>query len=104
MEVLGNTASGMDNRGGVSRTRAFDYSLFASELFDKVTVQKSYSADQDEGGIAGTVQLETSKPFDYPGFKGVISAQAQDNSNTKKRPRRGWWAFCPDRAGVISGP
>jgi iron complex outermembrane receptor protein len=31
MEVLGNTASGMDNRGGVSRTRSFDYSLFASE-------------------------------------------------------------------------
>ena len=25
MEVLGNTASGMDNRGGVSRTRSFDY-------------------------------------------------------------------------------
>ncbi|WP_371416646.1 TonB-dependent receptor plug domain-containing protein, partial [Caulobacter sp. S45] len=57
MEVLGNTASGMDNRGGVSRTRAFDYSLFASELFDKVVVQKSYSADQDEGSIGGTVQL-----------------------------------------------
>ena len=32
MEVLGNTASAMDNRGGVSRTRSFDYSLFASEL------------------------------------------------------------------------
>jgi len=44
MEVLGNTASGMDNRGGVSRTRSFDYSLFASELFDRVTVLKSYAA------------------------------------------------------------
>ena len=83
MEVLGNTASGMDNRGGVSRTRSFDYSLFASELFDKVVVQKSYAAEQDEGGIGGTVELFTAKPFDYPGFKGVISAQAQDNSNTR---------------------
>ena len=82
MEVLANTASGMDNRGSVSRTRAFDFSMFASELFDKVTVQKSYSADQDEGGIAGTVQLETAKPFDFPGFKGVLSAKGQDNSNT----------------------
>jgi TonB-dependent receptor len=84
MEVLGNTASGMDNRGGVSRTRAFDYSLFASELFDKVVVQKSYAADQDEGSIGGTVQLYTAKPFDYPGFKGVLSVQAQDNVDTDK--------------------
>src|SRR6201999_3826038 len=65
MEVLTNTASGMDNRGAVSRSRSFDYSMFASELFDKVTVDKSFSADQDEGGIGGTVQLETAKPFDY---------------------------------------
>jgi TonB-dependent receptor len=82
MEVLANTASGMDNRGGVSRTRAFDYSLFASELFDKVIVQKAYAAEQDEGGIGGTVQLFTARPFDYPGFKGVWSTQAQDNTNT----------------------
>lgn len=82
MEVLSNTASGMDNRGSVSRSRSFDYSMFASELFNRVTVQKSYSADQDEGGIGGTVQLATAKPFDYPGFKAVVSAKAQSNSNT----------------------
>ncbi|MBB6251334.1 TonB-dependent receptor [Nitrospirillum iridis] len=82
MEVLGNTASGMDNRGGVSRTRSFDYSLFASELFNKVTIQKSYASEQDEGGIGGTVQLNTAKPFDYDGFKAVFSLKGQDNSNT----------------------
>jgi iron complex outermembrane receptor protein len=89
MEVLGNTASGMDNRGGVSRTRSFDYSLFASELFNRVTVQKSAAAEQDEGGIGGTVQLETAKPFDYPGFKAVLSAKGQTNSNadSKVTPR-----------------
>ena len=82
MEVLGNTASGMDNRGGVSRARAFDFSLFASELFNRVSVQKSYAADQDEGGIAGTVGLYTAKPFDYPGAKFVVSAKGQTNTNT----------------------
>ncbi len=89
MEVLGNTASGMDNRGGVSRSRAFDFSLFASELFNRVTVQKSYAAEQDEGGIGGTVQLATAKPFDYAGFKAVLSAKAQRNSNAdgKVTPR-----------------
>ena len=89
MEVLSNTASGMDNRGGVSRTRSFDYSLFASELFDRVTVLKSYTADQDEGGIGGTVQLQTAKPFDYKGFEAVLSAKAQYNTNVtdKVTPR-----------------
>lgn len=82
MEVLGNTASGMDNRGGVSRSRSFDYSLFASELFNRVSVQKSYAAEQDEGGIAGTVQLYSAKPFDYAGSKFVVSAKGQTNSNT----------------------
>jgi iron complex outermembrane recepter protein len=82
MEVLGNTASGMDNRGGVTRSRAFDYSLFASELFNHVSVQKSFSAEQDEGGIAGTVQLSSARPFDYPGTKLVVSAKGQTNDNT----------------------
>ncbi|MBY9064388.1 TonB-dependent receptor [Sphingomonas yunnanensis] len=82
MEVLGNTASGMDNRGNVSRTRGFDFSLFASELFNRVSVQKSYAANQDEGGIAGTVQLYTARPFDYDGPRVVLSAKGQTNTNT----------------------
>lgn len=82
MEVMGNTASGMDNRGAVSRSRSFDYSLFASELFNRVAVQKSFAAEQDEGGIAGTVQLYSAKPFDYAGSKFVVSAKGQTNTNT----------------------
>ncbi|MBO9712306.1 TonB-dependent receptor [Sphingomonas sp.] len=82
MEVLSNTASGMDNRGAVSRSRSFDYSLFASELFGRVSVQKSYSANQDEGGIAGTIGLTTAKPFDYAGTRLVLSAKGQTNDNT----------------------
>lgn len=82
MEVMGNTASGMDNRGAVSRSRSFDYSLFASELFNRVAVQKSFAAEQDEGGIAGTVQLYSAKPFDYDGSKFVVSAKGQTNTNT----------------------
>ncbi|MDG2527227.1 TonB-dependent receptor [Caulobacter endophyticus] len=82
MEVLTNTASGMDNRGSVSRSRSFDYSIFASELFNKVVVEKSYAAEQDEGGIGGTVGLFTAKPFDYAGFKAVASIKAMNNANT----------------------
>ncbi|WP_213980339.1 TonB-dependent receptor [Sphingomonas sp. dw_22] len=82
MEVLGNTASGMDNRGAVSRSRSFDFSLFASELFNRVSVQKSFSAEQDEGGIAGTVQLTSAKPLETDGTRFVVSAKGQTNDNT----------------------
>jgi TonB-dependent receptor len=98
MEVLGNTASGMDNRGAVSRSRAFDFSLFASELFNRVSVEKSYSAAQDEGGIAGTVQLFTAKPFDYAGAKFVVSAKGQTNTNTSGVTPR-FVALASDRWG-----
>ncbi len=99
MEVLTNTASGMDNRGGVTRSRSFDYSMFASELFDKVTVQKSYSADQDEGGIGGTVQLETAKPFDYKGFEAALSAKAQYNTNVDGKITPRYVGLISDRWG-----
>lgn len=83
MEVLSNTASGMDSRSGASRTRSFDYSVFASELFNKVVVEKSYASEQDEGGIGGTVSLRTAKPFDYAGRTLVANAKMQTNQYTK---------------------
>lgn len=83
MEVLSNTASGLDSRGGVSRSRAFDYSVFASELFNEVVVEKSWSASQEEGGIGGTVALRTGKPFDYANDTLVLSAKGQVNQYTK---------------------
>lgn len=84
MEVLGNVDSAMDSRGQRSRDRAFDFSIFASDLFSRVEVEKSYSAAQSEGGMAGTVGLFTGKPFDYKsGWKGALSAQLGSNSYTK---------------------
>ena len=82
MEALGTSSSPMDSRGTVNASRSFDFNIFASELFNQIDVKKSYSADMDEGGIGGTVKLNTAKPFDYDGFKSVISAQAGDNSLT----------------------
>jgi len=83
MEVLTNTSSGLDSRSSVSRSRAFDYSIFASELFNKIVVEKSYAAQQDEGGIGGTIGLSTAKPFDFKGRTIVASAKAQSNQYTK---------------------
>lgn len=88
MEALGTSSSPMDARGAVSRTRAFDFNIFASELFNQIDVKKSYSSDQEEGGIAGTVNLHTAKPFDYNGPKTSISVHLGSNSNTKSKDPR----------------
>lgn len=84
MEVLGNVDSAQDSRGQRSRDRAFDFNIFASELFSRVEVEKSYQAAQNEGGMAGTVGLFTAKPFDYaPGMKGALTLKVGTNEYTE---------------------
>lgn len=84
MEVLGNVDSAQDSRGQRSRDRAFDFNIFASELFSRVEVEKTFEAAQKEGGMAGTVGLFTGKPFDYGvGGQGAISARVGTNQYTE---------------------
>ncbi len=84
MEVLGNDDSALDARGQRSRDRAFDFNIFASELFSKVEVEKTFEAAQNEGGMAGTVGLFTGKPFDYgAGYKGAVSFKLGTNQYTQ---------------------
>ncbi|MBT0667096.1 TonB-dependent receptor [Novosphingobium profundi] len=94
MEVLGNVDSPQDSRGQGTRDRAFDFNIFAAELFNRVDVRKSYSADQTEGGLAGTVGLFTARPLDYDGDKIAFSANGGTNSATKD--------FQPRLTGLVS--
>lgn len=88
VETLFTTDSGIDQRGSASRTRDFDFSVFASELFNRIDVHKSYDASLDEGGLGGTVDLYTAKPFDFEGAKGVLSVKAVHNDlNSNTSPR-----------------
>lgn len=83
MEVLGNVDSPMDSRGQRTRDRAFDFNIFASELFNRLDLYKSFQADQDEGGLAGSVGLYTARPFDYgEGNSASISSQLGTNTAT----------------------
>jgi iron complex outermembrane receptor protein len=84
MEVLGNVDSAQDSRGQRSRDRAFDFNIFASELFSRVEVEKTFEAAQKEGGMAGTVGLFTGKPFDYGlGGKGAVTGKLGTNEYTE---------------------
>ncbi|MFK3888877.1 TonB-dependent receptor [Sphingomonas sp. NPDC079357] len=44
--------------------RSVDLSFFPTDLFTKLTVNKSYTADLLEGGAAGNIDLRSARPFD----------------------------------------
>ena len=49
-----------------STNREVDLDLIPTELFTQLTVSKSPTASQIEGGAAGTVNLRSARPFDNP--------------------------------------
>lgn len=72
-----STASGS---GG----RDVEFDIFASEIIQSVTVKKSPTAIDEEGGIAGSVLINTARPFDYNDTKIVASVEGAHNSISEK--------------------
>jgi iron complex outermembrane receptor protein len=94
-----------DGYNGANRGRGFDFNVFASELFNRIDVRKTPSADTEEGSLGATVDLVTGHPFDYKGFKLAASAQAGYNTQTEKtRPRMALLVsntFADDKLGAL---
>ncbi|MBO9622287.1 MAG: TonB-dependent receptor [Sphingomonas sp.] len=63
-----------------NRDRAFDFNVFASELFSSIVVHKTAEASLDEGSLGAVVDLNTGNPLaGKAGFTIVGSAQASYN-------------------------
>ncbi|UDF05515.1 TonB-dependent receptor [Asticcacaulis sp. AND118] len=60
--------------------RDVEFDIFASEILQQVTVHKSPTAADEEGGIAGSVDITTARPFDFKGSKFVLSVEQAHNS------------------------
>lgn len=88
MEVPAGT-DGLDS-GGVTlnNSRAFDFNVFASELFNRIDIQKTQTAAIEEGGIAGTVDMYSARPFDSTGFHSSVSLKGGYNTVTKENDPR----------------
>jgi len=56
--------------------RGFSFDLVASELISGADVYKTLRADTLEGGLGGTVNVHTARPFDFDGLKGAASVKA----------------------------
>lgn len=81
---------------GGNRSRSFDFSMFASELFNSIKVRKTQSAEIEEGSLGATVDLQTGRPLDFSGsgFNSALSAQASYNDLSEKT--------IPRLAGLLS--
>lgn len=104
LEAL-STAGSNDAGTSPNRSRSFDYNTFASELFSSLKVQKTPSAETDEGSLGATIDLQTGRPFDYKGNKFALSAEGSYQANSKKwNPRIAGLAstrFLDDSMGLL---
>lgn len=79
---VSSTSSGFSGQLDAEGGREFDFSLLASELFSQVTIHKTASAKQTEGGLAGVVNLETPRPFTYDANEAKFSASVQGSQGS----------------------
>src|SRR6201991_3302675 len=60
--------------------RAFDFDVLPSEVIQQAVVQKTSTPDLEEGGIGGTVNIITARPFDFNGWHASGSAAGVNDS------------------------
>ncbi len=76
-------ASDFGFTGSSTPNRQVDLDMFPTELFNRIDVDKTPSADTMEGGIAGTVNIQNARPFDHKGPHLVVSVQDGYNVNAR---------------------
>lgn len=86
------------------QNREVDLNMFPSELFTQLTVSKSSTADQAEGGMA-VVNMRTQRPFDNPGTHFAYNLQGTIGSVSGKMGERGSLVFSTTQGqfGVLAG-
>nr|WP_315250890.1 TonB-dependent receptor [uncultured Duganella sp.] len=87
--IEGVAATGAsDINGSTNRGRGFDFSVFASELFNSLEVRKTSEASVEEGSLGATVDLRTARPFDFKDRTISLGVQEFHNTLTEKTQPR----------------
>lgn len=105
--VLNNAGVAVASDGGIdggASNREVDLDLFPSELFTRLTVSKTPTASQLEGGMS-LVNLQNARPFDNKGQHLTVSASASYGEASGDVSPRGAVTFSKtwDRWGVLVG-
>ncbi len=80
LETVATSSDG----ASANRDRAFDFNVFASELFSSLVVHKTAEASLDEGSLGAVVDLNTGNPLAGKyGLHGVVSVLGSYNDLSK---------------------
>jgi len=93
-DISTRTNSGADERG-------FNFEIFSAELFSKASVYKTGLAEVDEGGMAGTVRLETPRPLDSEGTRMIASILGNYSENAGNADPRGALLFSHNQHDIF---
>jgi TonB-dependent receptor len=87
------------------QNREVDLDLFPTELFTRLDVYKTPSADMLEGGAAGIVNMRSARPFDNPGTHVTYQLQGQYSEIGKNKSPRGalMASWTNDTFGILAG-
>lgn len=88
----------MPSQGG----RSFDFGDLATEGISAVEVYKSGRVDIASGGIGATVNIETLRPLQNPGFRSALSAKAVHETSASDGDLGGLNSVTPEIAGLFS--
>lgn len=85
--------------------RSVDLSFFPTDLFTKLTVNKSYTANLLEGGAAGNVDLRSARPFDRSGPFLAYNIQGSNQTPDARIGARGSLigSWRNDTFGILGG-
>ena len=81
----------------VGTSRSFDFSNLASEGVSSLEVYKTGRAEVPSGGIGATVNINTSRPLDRPGFRGSIGAKGVYDTTVESGS-----SITPEVSGLVS--
>jgi len=91
----------------LSATRSFNYLMLPSEIIGQVQVFKSPTANIEEGGVGGTIDIVTRHPLDLPSLYASGSIQAAYTENSEKFDPQGSallsWKNADSTLGVLVG-
>ncbi len=83
-------------------TRSFNYLMLPADLIGKTEVIKTAQADIEEGGIGGTVNIETRRPLDLESFTAFASLEAAHTElSGKTNPYMTGWVSWKDKDETI---
>jgi iron complex outermembrane receptor protein len=87
-----------------ANNREFDFDVLPSEIFSMLQVSKTPRASLVEGGLSGTLDLRTPRPFDYQEFTASYQVQGAYQSSADEVDPRGSFLISQnwnDKFGIL---